>query len=172
MVLSQGAISTFLKFIKNHHQEKKIMRIWVDADACPNVIKEILFRAAERVRVPLILVANKVLRTPPSRYIKSIRVEAGFDVADNRIVKEMEANDLVITADIPLASEVIAQGGHALNPRGEFYSKENIEERLTMRNFMDELRGTGVNTGGPATLNKKDRQIFANQLDRFLATRN
>ena len=145
------------------------MRIWVDADACPNVIKEILFRAAERLQIPLTLVANKPLRTPPSPYIKSILVGAGLDVADNMIVQEMESGDLVITADIPLASEVIGQGGHALNPRGEFYSKENIEERLTMRNFMDELRGTGVNTGGPATLNQKDRQAFANQLDRFLA---
>ena len=145
------------------------MQIWVDADACPNVIKEILFRAAERVQVPLVLVANKTLRTPPSRYISSIRVWAGLDVADNAIVKGMESGDLVITADIPLASEVIGKGGHALNPRGEFYSKENIEERLTMRNFMDELRDAGVNTGGPATLNQKDRQAFANQLDRFLA---
>jgi hypothetical protein len=145
------------------------MQIWVDADACPNVIKEILFRAAERVQLPLVLVANKTLRTPPSRYISSIRVGAGLDVADNAIVKEMKSGDLVITADIPLASEVIAKDGHALNPRGEFYSKENIEERLTMRNFMDELRGSGVNTGGPATLSQKDRQAFANQLDRFLA---
>jgi hypothetical protein len=148
---------------------RKIMQIWIDADACPNVIKEILFRAAERLQIPLTLVANKPLRTPPSPYIKSIRVGAGFDVADNLIVQEMESGDLVITADIPLASEVIGQGGHALNPRGEFYSKENIEERLTMRNFMDELRSTGMNTGGPATLNQKDRQAFANQLDRFLA---
>ena len=145
------------------------MQIWVDADACPNVIKEILFRAAERVQIPLVLVANKTLRTPPSRYISSILVGAGLDVADNAIVKEMKSGDLVITADIPLASEVIAKDGHALNPRGEFYSKENIEERLTMRNFMDELRGSGVNTGGPATLSQKDRQAFANQLDRFLA---
>jgi uncharacterized protein YaiI (UPF0178 family) len=145
------------------------MQIWVDADACPNVIKDILFRAVERVNIPLILVANKTLRTPPSHYISSIRVGAGFDVADNAIVKKMKSGDLVITADIPLASEVIGQGGHALNPRGEFYSKENIEERLSMRNFMDELRGSGVNTGGPGTLNQKDRQAFANQLDRFLA---
>jgi hypothetical protein len=145
------------------------MQIWVDADACPNVIKEILFRAAERVQTSLILVANKTLRTPVSGYISSIRVGAGLDVADNAIVKGMESGDLVITADIPLASEVIGKGGHALNPRGEFYSKENIEERLTVRNFMDELRGSGVNTGGPATLNQKDRQAFANQLDRFLA---
>jgi len=145
------------------------MQIWVDADACPNVIKEILFRAAERVQIPLILVANKTLRTPPSSYISSILVGAGLDVADNAIVRKMEPGDLVITADIPLASEVIGKDGHALNPRGEFYSKENIEERLTLRNFMDELRGSGVNTGGPATLSQKDRQAFANQLDRFLA---
>ena len=145
------------------------MQIWVDADACPNVIKEILFRAAGRVQIPLVLVANKILKTPSSPYIRSLRVEAGFNVADNAIVREMKPGDLVITADIPLASEVIGHGGHALNPRGEFYSKENIEERLTMRNFMDELRDAGVNTGGPVTLNQKDRQAFANQLDRFLA---
>lgn len=145
------------------------MQIWVDADACPNVIKEILFRAAERVQIPLILVANKILQIPPSHYIRTMRVGAGFDVADNKIVREMESGDLVITADIPLAAAVIGRGGHALNPRGEFYSKENIEERLTMRNFMDELRETGVNTGGPATLSQKDRQAFANGLDRFLA---
>ena len=146
------------------------MQIWVDADACPNVIKEILFRAAERLQIPLILVANKSLKTHPSSYISSIRVGAGFDVADNEIVLKMASGDLVITGDIPLAAEVIGQGGHALNPRGEFYSKENIEERLTIRNLMDELRGTGVNTGGPATLSQKDRQAFANQLDRFLAS--
>lgn len=148
---------------------KKNMQIWVDADACPNVIKEILFRAAERLKIPLILVANSVLRTPPSRYVKSMQVEAGFDVADFTIVRKMTAGDLVITADIPLAAAVIDKGGHALNPRGEFYSTENIKERLAMRNFMDELRGSGVITGGPASLNQKDRQAFANQLDRFLA---
>jgi uncharacterized protein YaiI (UPF0178 family) len=145
------------------------MQIWVDADACPNVIKEILFRAAERVQVPLILVANKILQIPPSRYVRAMRVGAGFDVADNTIVREMESGDLVITADIPLAAAVIGRGGYALNPRGEYYSKENIEERLAMRNFMDELRETGVNTGGPAALSQKDRQAFANGLDRFLA---
>lgn len=145
------------------------MQIWVDADACPNVIKEILFRAAERVQIPLILVANKILQIPPSHYIRTMRVGAGFDVADNKIVREMESGDLVITADIPLAAAVIGRGGHALNPRGEYYSKENIEERLAMRNFMDELRETGVNTGGPAALSQKDRQAFANGLDRFLA---
>lgn len=144
------------------------MTIWIDADACPNVIKEILYRAAERLQISLILVANSFLRPPASRYIRTIRVGAGPDVADQRIVSDMEAGDLVITADIPLASEVIAQGGHALNPRGELYSEENIKERLSMRNFMDELRGAGVDTGGPASLNQKDRQAFANRLDQFL----
>jgi uncharacterized protein YaiI (UPF0178 family) len=144
------------------------MKIWVDADACPNVIKEILYRAAERLQVHLILVANSFLRPPPSAFIRTIRVGAGFDVADNRIVLEMVSGDLVITADIPLAAEVVAKGGHALNPRGEMYTTENIQERLTMRNFMDELRGAGVETGGPASLNQKDRQAFANRLDQFL----
>lgn len=147
------------------------MHIWVDADACPNVIKEILFRAAERVQLPLTLVANKPLRTPPSRLIKSVHVGGGFDVADNHIVQYLKAGDLVITADIPLAAEVIEKGGHALNPRGTFYTTENIKERLTMRDFMDELRGSGIMTGGPKTLSQSDRQAFANQLDRFL-TRN
>ncbi len=144
------------------------MQIWVDADACPNVIKDILFRAAARVQVSLTLVANQLLRTPPSRYIKALQVPAGFDVADSKIVQQLEPGDLVITADIPLAALVIEKGGHALNPRGEFYTTENIRERLTMRNFMDELRNTGVNTGGPAVLSLSDRQAFANQLDRFL----
>jgi hypothetical protein len=145
------------------------MQIWVDADACPKVIKDILFRAAERLRVPLTLVANHALRTPPSRYINAIQVPTGFDVADNQIVKKLEAGDLVITADIPLAAEVIAKAGHALNPRGEFYSEDNIGERLAMRNFMTELRDSGMNTGGPASLSQTERQAFANQLDRFLA---
>jgi hypothetical protein len=145
------------------------MHIWVDADACPAVIKEILFRAAERRRIPTTLVANQPLRTPPSRYIKALQVPGGFDVADDKIAQELHPGDLVITADIPLAAAVIAKGGHALNPRGEFYSVENIKERLAMRNFMDELRGSGVNTGGPATFSQADRQNFANQLDRFLA---
>jgi len=145
------------------------MQIWVDADACPNVIKEILFRAAERLEITLILVANQPVRTPPSRFIRSIQVAAGFDVADNEIIRQAEAGDLVITADIPLASGVIEKGAYALNPRGELYTRENIRERLTLRNFMDELRGSGVNTGGPPALDKGDRQAFANQLDRFLA---
>ncbi len=145
------------------------MQIWVDADACPKAIKEILFRAAERVGVPLVLVANKLLRTPPSRYVRAIQVGNGLDVADQRIVADMEPGDLVITADIPLAAAAIRQGGHALNPRGEWYCRENIEERLTMRNFMEQLRETGVQTGGPDNLSQKDRQAFANRLDQFLA---
>jgi len=145
------------------------LKIWVDADACPVVIKEILYRAAERAEVMTTLVANKLLRTPPSPYLRAIQVEAGFDVADNRIVQELTAGDLVITADIPLAAEVIEKNGHALNPRGEFYSKENIQERLTMRNFMEELRASGVETTGPNTFNAADRKAFAAQLDRFLA---
>ena len=144
------------------------MQIWVDADACPNVIKEILFRAATRAHVSLTLVANQLLRTPPSPYIKALQVPSGFDVADNKIVQQLQPGDLVVTADIPLAALVIEKGGHALNPRGEFYTTENIRERLAMRNFMDELRNTGVNTGGPAVLSLSDRQAFANQLDRFL----
>lgn len=145
------------------------MHIWVDADACPAVIKDILFRAADRVELPVILVANQPLRTPPSRYIKTIQVAPGFDVADNHIVKHVEAGDLVITADIPLAAEVIEKGGHALNPRGDFYSKENIRQRLQMRDFMETLRSSGVQTGGPNALNQRDRMNFANQLDSFLA---
>ncbi len=144
------------------------MQIWVDADACPNVIKEILFRAAERVEIAVILVANQPVRTPPSPFIRSIQVPAGFDVADNEIIRQVVAGDLVITADIPLAAGVIDKGAYALNPRGELYTRENIRERLAMRNFMDELRGSGVNTGGPPALDKGDRQAFANQLDRFL----
>lgn len=144
------------------------MHIWVDADACPLVVKEILFRAAARMRIPLTLVANQPLRIPPSPWIKAIQVPAGFDVADNKIARQMQPGDLVITADIPLAAEVIQKGGHALNPRGEFYTKENIRERLNMRNFLDELRSSGVNTGGPSSFSQGDRQSFANQLDRFL----
>ena len=145
------------------------MRIWVDADACPNVIKDILFRAAERARVTLTLVANQPIRTPPSQFIKALQVPAGFDVADNRIVELTEAGDLVITADIPLAAGVIDKGGHALDPRGEIYTKDNIKERLAMRKLMDELRSSGIDTGGPATFSHADRQAFANKLDRFLA---
>lgn len=145
------------------------MKIWVDADACPNVVKEILFRVANRAKVELVLVANQSLSTPPSAFIKSIRVSAGFDVADNYIVQEIEAGDLIITADIPLAAEVIEKGGHALNPRGELYSTETIKQKLVMRDLMDELRGSGEMTGGPPPLNQRDRREFANQLDRFVA---
>jgi len=144
------------------------MQIWVDADACPNVIKEILFRAARRVTVELVLVANKPLRTPSSPYIRSIQVPAGFDVADKEIEQRLASGDLVITADIPLAAAAIERGAHALNPRGELYTTDNIRERLGMRNLMDDSRSSGVDTGGPATLNQSDRQVFANQLDRFL----
>jgi len=144
------------------------MQIWVDADACPAVIKEILFRAAERVKIPLVLVANKPLRTPPSPHIRSLQVPGGIDVADNRIVELAQSGDLVITADIPLAAAVIGKGGQALNPRGELYTRENIGERLALRNFLGELRNTGVMTGGPASLGLGDRQAFANQLDRIL----
>ena len=145
------------------------MQIWVDADACPNVIKDILFRAAERVQVRLTLVANQAISTPPSAWISCLRVRKGFDVADNEIVRRLEPGDLVITADIPLAAEVIAKGGFALNPRGEFYSEANIRERLNLRDFMESLRSSGVQTGGPASLNQRDRQAFANELDRFLS---
>jgi len=145
------------------------MKILVDADACPNVIKEILYRASLRLKLPLILVANQPLRPPPSPLIKSIQVSAGFDVADSRIVQEVESGDLVITADIPLAAEVVEKGGFALNPRGELYTRENVRERLAMRDMLTELRDTGIETGGPSALGKSERQAFANQLDRFLA---
>ncbi len=144
------------------------MRIFVDADACPKVIKEILYRAAERTQIQLILVANKILDIPRLPYIKAIKVSSGFDVADNLIVEQVLAGDLVITADIPLADAVISKGGLVLNPRGQLYTVENIKERLTMRNLMEQLRGTGEISGGPAALNKSDRQAFANQLDRIL----
>jgi len=145
------------------------MQIWVDADACPGVIKEILFRAAERAKVPLTLVANQFLRTPPSRYIRTMQVPSGFDVADNQIARQLEKGDLVITADIPLAAEVIEKGGHVLNPRGEFYTPDTIRERLNLRDFMDTLRSSGVATGGPSVISQGDRKAFASQLDRFLA---
>lgn len=148
------------------------MRIWVDADACPNVIKDILFRAAERAQVTLTLVANQPVRTPPSRFIRTVQVPAGFDAADDRIVQLVEAGDLVVTADIPLAAGVIGKGGHALDPRGELYSADNIREKLAIRKLMDELRSSGVETGGPASFSAADRQAFAGKLDRLLpATR-
>ncbi|MGF1731758.1 YaiI/YqxD family protein [Photobacterium kasasachensis] len=145
------------------------MKIWVDADACPNVIKEILFRVANRVGVAVTLVANHHVRVPPSPHIKSIQVESGFDVADNYIVQQVEAGDLVITADIPLADELITKGAHALNPRGEMYTKDTIKQRLQMRDFMETMRSSGIQTGGPAPLSQSDRQNFANKLDSFVA---
>ncbi|MEJ2308104.1 MAG: YaiI/YqxD family protein [Gammaproteobacteria bacterium] len=146
-----------------------IQKIWVDADACPNVIKQILYRAAERVKIPLILVANQPLEVPRSRYISAMQVAHGFDVADNHIVQQIDAGDLVITADIPLAAEVIDKGGKALNPRGELYTKDNIRQRLSMRDFMETLRSSGIDTGGPAAFSHADRQAFANRLDRLLS---
>lgn len=144
------------------------MKIWVDADACPAVIKDILYRAAERTEVQLTLVANKAMLVPASRWIKFIRVGAGLDVADREIVNRLSAGDLVITGDIPLAADVVAKGGYALNPRGELYTSDNIRESLSMRDFMDDLRGCGIDTGGPPALSKSDRQTFANRLDTFL----
>jgi uncharacterized protein YaiI (UPF0178 family) len=144
------------------------MNIWVDADACPVVIKEILFRAARRTGVPLTLVANQPLQVPRSPHIKTVQVPSGFDVADDEIVKRVCAGDLVITSDIPLAAEVIEKGGHALSPRGELHTTENIGARLNMRDFMDTMRASGIDTGGPPALNQGDRQNFANHLDQFL----
>ena len=145
-----------------------MIKIWVDADACPNVIKDILFRAAERKQLPLILVANQFLTVPPSKVISAVQVSGGFDVADNYIVEHLQENDLVITADIPLAAEVIAKNAHAINPRGELYTKENIREHLALRDFAEELRSAGQTSGGLAPLGLRDKQDFANALDRFL----
>ena len=144
------------------------MKIWVDADACPVVIKDILFRAAERTGVQLTLVANQSVRIPTSRCIKSLQVASGFNVADNEIVKRLSVGDLVITSDIPLAAEVIEKGGYALNPRGELYSVDNIRARLNMRDFMDTLRSSGIDTGGPPALSQSDRKSFASHLDKLL----
>lgn len=144
------------------------MKIWVDADACPVVIKTILFKAAERAKVSVVLVANQAIGHPSSRYISMLQVAPGFDVADNEIVKRAAKNDLVITADIPLAAEVMEKGAFALNPRGELYTENTIKSRLNMRDFMDTMRASGVHTGGPPPLNQGDRQKFANNLDRLL----
>ena len=144
------------------------MQIWVDADACPVPAKEILYRAAERTSTSLVLVANHALRTPKSKYISAIQVPSGFDVADNEIIKRLQSGDLVITADIPLAAEVLENGGAALSTRGEFFTHDNIRERLNMRDFMETLRSSGIQTGGPNTYSQSDRQAFANGLDRFL----
>jgi uncharacterized protein YaiI (UPF0178 family) len=150
----------------------RAMIIWVDADACPVVIKDILFRAAERTATRVTLVANRAMRVPASRHVNFIQVAAGFDVADNEIVRRVATGDLVITGDIPLAAEVIEKGAHALNPRGELYSEDNIRARLNMRDFMDTLRASGVDTGGPSAPGQAERKAFADQLDRLLARRN
>ena len=144
------------------------MKIWVDADACPVVIKEILFRAAERTSIEVTLVANQSVQIPKSRYIKFVQVGQGFDVADNEIVKRLDAGDLVITSDIPLAADVIDKGGLVLSPRGEISTANNIKARLNMRDFMESLRASGVDTGGPSAMNQSDRKEFANQLDKIL----
>ena len=166
-----------MQYNRLHHEYKcfnansmNSKRIWVDADACPKVIKEILYRAAKREALALILVANQPLEVPRTGNIRTVRVAGGFDVADNYIVKQVEAGDLVITADIPLAAEVIAKGGVALNPRGELYTENNIRQRLAMRDFMETLRSSGVDTGGPAPFSQADRHAFARQLDRFLVS--
>lgn len=147
----------------------RAVQIWVDADACPLEIKQLLFRAAERTKIKVTLVANQPMRTPKSEYIDSIRVPSGMNIADRHIVELVMLGDLVITADIPLAADVVAKGGSALNPRGELYTDANVGGRLAARNLMDELRGGGMITGGPSNFNAKDRQAFANQLDRWLA---
>jgi uncharacterized protein YaiI (UPF0178 family) len=147
------------------------MQIWVDADACPVVIRDILCRAAERTGVLMTFVANKPVRLPTAENIRFMQVAQGFNAADERIVEVMGSGDLVITADVPLAAGAIEKGGLALNPRGELYTSENVRERLSVRNFLDELRGSGVNTGGPPALSQRERQAFANQLDRLLTRR-
>ncbi len=144
------------------------MKIWVDADACPVVIKKILFKAAERVKIQVTLVANRPVHIPRSNFIKFLQVPSGFNVADNEIVKRLERGDLVVTGDIPLAAEVLDKGANALNPRGELYSIDSIQTRLSVRDFMDTLRATGVDTGGPATLSNTDQNLFANRLDSLL----
>ena len=145
------------------------MHIWVDADACPGVIKDILFRVAERRQLELTLVANQLIRVPGSRFIRALQVPAGPDVADAEIVARVNAGDIVVTGDIPLAAQVLEKGGLPLNPRGEWYTRDTIAQQLTMRAFMEELRGSGVDTGGPAAFSQADRQNFANALDRQLA---
>lgn len=147
------------------------MRIWVDADACPVMIKEILYRAANRTGTPLVLVANQSLQTPPSPHISSLQVPKGFDVADNEIVQRCESGDLVITSDIPLADEVVSKGALALSPRGELFTRENIKARLNMRDFLDTLRSSGIQSGGPSALSASEKQAFANRLDRWLSQR-
>jgi uncharacterized protein YaiI (UPF0178 family) len=147
------------------------MKIWVDADACPVVIKDIVFQAAERTQTETTLIANQPLSVPRSKFVRTLQVPKGFDVADNEIVKRVQAGDLVITSDIPLAAEVIEKQAVALSPRGELHTRENIGARLNMRDFMDTMRASGVNTGGPQAMSQRDRQAFANHLDTLLARR-
>ncbi|HKJ82862.1 MAG TPA: YaiI/YqxD family protein [Mariprofundaceae bacterium] len=164
-----NAYSASIGNIMNKNQTgNEPMRIWVDADACPKVVKEIIYRAADRVRINTTFVANTNLFLPHSPWLHFIRVGSGFDVADKEIARLMQPGDLVVTADIPLAADAIEQDGFALNPRGTFYTRENVKSALSMRNFMDELRGTGTLTGGPPAFSHSDRTAFANQLDRFL----
>jgi uncharacterized protein YaiI (UPF0178 family) len=144
------------------------MKIWVDGDACPNAIKDILFRAAQRTGISLTLIANHIVKVPPSRHISFLRVASGFDVADNEIVKRLAPGDLVITGDIPLAAEIIENQGQALNPRGELYTRDNIKARLVMRDLMESLRSSGIESGGQAPLNHSDRKAFADQLDKII----
>jgi len=146
-----------------------MMQIWVDADACPVTVKEILYRAAERTQISVTLVANQPLRIPRSPWIHSKQVSQGFDVADDYIAQQAQSGDIVITADIPLAAEVLQKGAHAINPRGERYSHDTINQILGMRDFMDTLRSSGIQTGGPPPLSQTDRRNFANELDRLLA---
>lgn len=146
-----------------------MIQIWVDADACPGVIKDILYRVAERTQIQVTLVANQLMRVPGSKFIRALQVPSGADVADAEIVERLAAGDLVVTGDIPLAAQVLEKGGFALNPRGDFYTKDTIAQQLTMRAFMEELRSGGVDTGGPAAFGQADRQRFANALDRHLA---
>lgn len=155
-------------FNSNVRHRRCILEIWVDADACPVVIKEILFRAADRTKTKVTLIANQYIKTPPSKFVTSVRVDSGFDVADNEIVNRVKKGDLVITSDIPLADEVITRGGNALSPRGELFTKNNIKAKLNMRDFMDTLRSSGVQTGGPPGLSQSDRKAFADHLDRWL----
>lgn len=143
--------------------------IWVDADACPNAIKETLFKAANRIEIQLILVANCYIKTPPSKWISSIQVESGFDVADDYIAEKVKKDDLVITSDIPLAAEIIEKGGQVITARGDIYDKTNIKQKLNMRDFMDTMRSSGEHHGGQAAMNAKDKQTFANALDRYLS---
>ena len=152
-----------------HPKSDQRARIWVDADACPRVIKDMLFRVADRASIEVVLVANQYLSTPPSKFIRAVQVADGYDVADNHIVQRSQAGDLVVTADIPLAAELVEKDVHVLNPRGERYTRENIRQRLNMRDFMETMRASGMESGGPPPFSAADRKAFADQLDRLVA---